>query len=317
MRSYRFAFIAANVAVVFAALLVAPLGLASCATGGGASRPALPPIPELEKPAGVSPVEARLLADVATLRPGQAFSLGVELRMKPGWHVYWKNPGDAGLPTAIEFVVPDGFVVGALQWPVPVRFDEPGGIVGYGYGESVMLIARVTAPPALAPGAPLRFGAKARWLSCEKVCIPGKADLELALTAGAEAASANRALFDAWSARLPVDGTRPDSPATVRVAPGETTGSRTAYSVLLEWARAPRGVEWFPGLDASLTVESGRIETTGTTTRIRFETETLAGQPAAADVLEVLVAFEDPEGTRRGLTVPVTLVGRNEGRPGR
>ena len=78
------------------------------------------------------PVEARLVADATAVRPGQTFTIGVELKMKPGWHVYWKNPGDAGLPVSAELSGPEGFRFGEVQWPVPIEFVQPGDVVGYG-----------------------------------------------------------------------------------------------------------------------------------------------------------------------------------------
>ncbi len=93
-----------------------------------------------------SHVRARLVADAAFIEPGQPFLLGVELEPDPGWHVYWRNPGGAGLSTGVLYRLPDGFSIGELQWPTPVEFEQPGGIIGYGYEDRVILAAEVTAP---------------------------------------------------------------------------------------------------------------------------------------------------------------------------
>ena len=79
-----------------------------------------------------SHVRARLVADAAELQGGESFLLGVLLEPDPGWHVYWRNPGEAGLATDIAYDLTEGFEVGELQWPVPVSFDQPDGIVGFG-----------------------------------------------------------------------------------------------------------------------------------------------------------------------------------------
>src|SRR4051794_15776316 len=84
-------------------------------------------------------VKAELRADVKTVRPGERFTVGVLLKIKPGWHVYWLNPGDSGLPTRVKFNLPEGFTAGPLKYPLPVRFDQAGGILGYGYHDEVML----------------------------------------------------------------------------------------------------------------------------------------------------------------------------------
>ena len=84
-------------------------------------------------------LKAKLLADVSTIEPGRPFTLGVLMKMSPKWHVYWINPGNSGLPPAIEWRLPSGFIVGELQFPVPARIDLPGGLVNYGYLDEVLL----------------------------------------------------------------------------------------------------------------------------------------------------------------------------------
>ena len=73
-------------------------------------------------------VKAELLADVASVKPGEAFTLGVLLKIKPKWHIYWKYPGDAGLPTTVKWKLPERAQAAEpeLRFPLPVRFDQPG-----------------------------------------------------------------------------------------------------------------------------------------------------------------------------------------------
>ena len=151
--------------------------------------------------AAAEPVSGRLLADAAAIAPGGSFLMGVHLRMEPSWHVYWKNPGDAGLATQVQFRLPKGFTAGPLAWPRPMTFRQPGDIVGYGYKDEVLLIARVTAPKTLQPGSTIRLGAGASWLGCADRCVRGKADLSIDLPIAAAARPANEKLFAAWLKR--------------------------------------------------------------------------------------------------------------------
>jgi len=89
-----------------------------------------------------SRVRARLVADT----PGSTFRLGVHFEIEDGWHIYWRNPGGAGLATAIEFDLPAGCVASPLQWPLPITFVQSEGIPGYGYEGSVVLAAEVSVP---------------------------------------------------------------------------------------------------------------------------------------------------------------------------
>ena len=150
------------------------------------------------------PVQARLLSDVDAVVPGQSFRLGVELTMEEKWHTYWIFSGDAGLPIEVEWQLPAGVVAGPLQWPLPNKFEEQGELVVYGYADEVLLMAGATAPPALAAGDTLHLAAKASWLVCRELCIPGGASLALALPVAAVGKpSAQQAQFDRYAAQVP------------------------------------------------------------------------------------------------------------------
>ena len=73
-------------------------------------------------------VRAQLLADTTAIVPGQPFQAGLLLEMADGWHTYWEYSGDSGLPTTIDWELPEGFSAGPIQWPVPEAKLEPGDI---------------------------------------------------------------------------------------------------------------------------------------------------------------------------------------------
>lgn len=123
-------------------------------------------------------VRLTLLADTTRVGPGQTFTLAARYDIEPGWHLYWLNPGEAGLPTKARFIVPDGFEVGEVHYPGPLSFDSPGEIKSYGYDDYVILSAEVTAPNSLGAGKDDRSGVRlsvdGSWLACRDVCIRGK-----------------------------------------------------------------------------------------------------------------------------------------------
>jgi hypothetical protein len=268
----------------------------------------------LVAPRGLStasgPVKAELLADVAAIQPGGSFTVGVLLRMEPGWHVYWKNPGDSGLPTLVEFKVPHGFVVGQLQWPIPIRFDQPGNIVGYGYTDSVLFSARVQAPKTASPGSTVPIQAKVEWLSCEKVCIPGEASLSITLPVGKAAAPANGELFGSWQKRLPRESSGADSPLTAKTSGSiPANGATGSFLVSIQWKFAPHRVDWYPTADEALVIEDVACQTQATQTQVTFKAAILPGQRLSSNVLESLVVYTDTDGARKGIIVPVRLRG--------
>src|SRR5467141_3335734 len=134
-------------------------------------------------------VKATLLADTSAIIPGKPFTAGLFLRMAPGWHTYWKFSGDAGLPTEIKWKLPAGWKVGEIQWPIPLKTNDPGDIQTYGYQDEVLLMQEIT-PPAKIDIAPVKLSAEANWLVCEKICIPGGANLELELPTASSAGGA-------------------------------------------------------------------------------------------------------------------------------
>jgi thiol:disulfide interchange protein DsbD len=156
-------------------------------------------------------VKVELLADRAAVRPGEAFTLAVHFTVEPGWHIYWDNPGDSGLPTKMRARGPEGFEIGEPRAPAPVREVAEGDIVTYVHkGEVVYLLdarAPTEFPKGLTPGLKAGFDVDASWLVCIEACFPGagKAHLDLPLAA-AEApapATANDRMFAAARARMP------------------------------------------------------------------------------------------------------------------
>ena len=147
-------------------------------------------------------VQASLLADTTAIVPGKPFTVGVLLRMVPHWHTYWKFPGDAGLATEMKWNLPAGWKVGEIQWPIPLRLSEPGDIEIYGYHDEVLLMQEIT-PPAALTESNVQIGGQASWLVCEKICIPGSANLKLDLPIAAQSAAANEEIFSRYRRSLP------------------------------------------------------------------------------------------------------------------
>ena len=125
-------------------------------------------------------VNARLVADVESIRPGTPFWIGIHLDIKPGWHVNWINPGDAGLAPSAGWSLPDGFVATETMWPFPSRYAI-GPVVIYGYDTSLLLIAQVTPPADLEASGRIEIGADVHWLACADTYVPGDAEVSILL----------------------------------------------------------------------------------------------------------------------------------------
>jgi thiol:disulfide interchange protein DsbD len=150
-------------------------------------------------------VKADLLADAASITPGQTLWVDLRLSVKPGWHVYWQNPGDSGLPTAVDWKLPSGFSAGSIRWPVPEHFVQ-NGIGNYGYAAAVDLLVPVSIPKELETAKPVALEAEASWLACADICIPGGDKLRLTLPVTAQPAAPDPSvakLFAAARQHLP------------------------------------------------------------------------------------------------------------------
>jgi len=124
-------------------------------------------------------VRARLVAQNTAFARGKTNWLAVRLTMKPGWHTYWRNPGDSGLATSVKWTLPRGVSAGPIVWPQPDRFIART-IAGYGYSGEVALLTGVKVPATLASGT-LRIDGVVSWLACASTCIPGSQKLTIAL----------------------------------------------------------------------------------------------------------------------------------------
>src|SRR5438067_12043542 len=114
---------------------------------------------------GMQLVQSSAVANVNAVVPGEPFLVGVHLKMTPGWHTYWRYPGDAGIPTEIKWQLPPGSRAGEIQCPIPLKLTEPGNIQIYGYQDEVLLIQEIT-PPKNISGTTANLSAKVNWLVC-------------------------------------------------------------------------------------------------------------------------------------------------------
>jgi thiol:disulfide interchange protein len=146
--------------------------------------------------------QAQLILGADSARAGETVLAGVHLKMEPGWHNYWKNPGAAGEATKIEWQLPPGVTAGDVQWPLPEKLP-PDEVITYAYENEVVLIVPLKLAADLKPGA-LNLSAKVSWLECKEQCIPAKAMVQGTLNIGTETKpSADAGLIDLWKNKTP------------------------------------------------------------------------------------------------------------------
>ena len=155
---------------------------------------------------GTEQVRASLIASAAAVHPGDEILIGVHQQIIPHWHTYWKNPGDSGLATKIQYQLPPGSSVAEIQWPTPSKIVL-GPVVNYGYHDAVTLLSTLRVADDAELGSELPINAKVKWLVCELTCIPQQVELALRLPVVAKgvAVEPGSPLVEAAKASLPSD----------------------------------------------------------------------------------------------------------------
>ncbi len=186
-------------------------------------------------------VHVQLLVLPQGLNRGESADAGVYFKLEPGWHVYWKNPGDAGEPPHMRWTLPSGITAGPLQYPAPKRLPL-GPLMDFGYEDEVLFPLLLNTANTANPGA-ATLHAKVDWLVCRASCIPGKAELEVNRSVSDHPAkflsnAADAAVFRRFASLLP--GTMP---GTFKIG---FQPSKEGYRLTIETGRRETEVAFFP-----------------------------------------------------------------------
>jgi thiol:disulfide interchange protein DsbD len=198
-----------------------------------------------------NPSEASLVSAYRAVRPGESFDVALRVKMEPGWHIYWENPGESGYSPTLTWKLPAGWKAGPIRWPTPERVDV-GGVVTYSYLGEALLLVRLIAPKSAATGTK-SLQVTAKWLVCREGCLPAKADLRLPIRVARQDVADPQ-----WSARLAeADRRLPRASSTV-----DLTAWRDGNKIELtmKGAGLPEKTEFFPA-DTAIEPSAPQIAT--------------------------------------------------------
>ncbi len=253
-------------------------------------------------------VEAELVAERTAFEPGKTTTVALRLKMADGWHTYWQNPGDSGLPTTLAWTLPAGVTAGPILWPAPHALPA-GPLVNFGYEGEVLLLTDVKVPADARPGDTLALAAKAEWLVCRETCIPEDAQLDLALPVADRSDP-----YPQWGKAIAA--TRTALPAALPGWLAAARGDGQKVVVTLTGpagAAAPANVHFFP-------FQEGRIEPAGRQAFVRDANGTFAltlpvanqllpGFTRVAGVLTAEPGFANGTTAARAITIDAPLTG--------
>ncbi|MGE4063208.1 MAG: protein-disulfide reductase DsbD family protein [Rhodospirillaceae bacterium] len=169
---------------------------------------------------------AAFIMDRTAVEPGKSIWVALELDIIPGWHTYWRTPGDSGLPAEITWTLPEGVTAGPIQWPTPERIPY-GDLMNFGYHDTVLFLTELKVGEQV-PRGEIKINAAASWLVCADICIPQDAAFSVPLTIGpggeetnySEMIAATRAALPQrakWPARAQIQ----DGALTITAQPGQ------------------------------------------------------------------------------------------------
>ena len=152
-------------------------------------------------------VTAEIVADRDAGTPKAVYKVGIHLKHAPGWHTYWKFPGDSGYATSVEWQLPRHWEATPLEWPIPQRLAT-GPVTSYVYTGDVLLPFKLDIPWGTPYGTTATIRAKVEWLACKEQCVPGEAELKFSVPV--------KVASDPSEAAPLFDLTRRNTPETVR-----------------------------------------------------------------------------------------------------
>ncbi len=251
--------------------------------------------------AGSGPhISVHLITDQSSVKPGVPFHVGVHFVPEPGWHVYWRNPGDSGLAPKFSWETSSATKISPALWPYPQRITE-GPLTNYGYNEVVISFPALVDSSELSEN--IRLGLDTQWLVCKDECLPGSAKLNLTLPVveanAAPEASIFAPLFSRYLAMVPAPLDH------VAVVIEEREAHITLSILPLENQTLPTTASFFPD-DGGIINNSAAQVVSGDGKTLRITLERATSRTAPIDRIRgVLLADQgwSPSGTPRAVTI--------------
>lgn len=247
-------------------------------------------------------VATTIVPETTSVRPGDTLTLMVEQTIKPGWHTYWKNPGDSGEALTVTWTLPEGLSAGALQWPSPHRMPI-GPLLNFGYSEKVRYLTDIAVPENYT-GTSITLNADLAWLVCEEICIPEttKIDLSVPVTQDTPVATDETAFKEARAAMPRTVAW----PGMLEELDGSLMLSFTPDSEEVASLQGATDFAFFPeewGLIQYAAPQTGGLEGNQIKLQLKRDTRALKDVPE----IKGIITYVKADGTHEGVAVQVPI----------
>jgi DsbC/DsbD-like thiol-disulfide interchange protein len=242
-------------------------------------------------------VTPELIFAATAVQPGEAVEVAVRFTIEPGWHMYWLNPGDSGMPPNVKWSLPAGVTAEPLRFPAPKRINTGSNMTSFGYEDELVLLTRLRLSPEFSQKT-LDVTAKLDWLVCHEKCVMEAMTVKGSIPVG-PVAPARADEFNQWRALLP----QPDPAIQARIE-RENGSDRGRLRVPLP-AGASAGDCFPPAVDFAV-FEAAQFQKGDSGSFIIVSFRILPGKREKL-TSDAVVVYTDATGGSRHVSVPVTM----------
>ncbi len=217
-----------------------------------------------------------------------AMTVGLHIGLAPGWHLYWVNPGDAGLAPEVIWKLPAGYEAGPLRYPVPEKIVS-GDIVAYGFTNEALILCEIRFTSVEILKNPPAIACRLDWMACRESCVTGREDIEVSATAQTPAGKKmSGEIVSRFAHRFPkmLDERR----IVVKAADLVKQGNKWQLEVQLSGKDAARVSDFFPHPPENFVIAHNRIAVSRGKVIIPLEP---SGPSATLTRIEGLLIFGD------------------------
>lgn len=253
------------------------------------------------------PVKANIIAFNKEMKPGEEYQIAVHFKIEPGWHIYWKNPGDSGLPTQVNYTLLDGYELKETYYPTPKSFVREGNILDYGYEDELLLISDMKTTPELSDNQ-MEIKGLARWVVCKEVCIPGSQELTLNYPVKDDSNILDASILNKWKSRVPEQISADKLPFTYEVNKQfEENGRLKSVTIVIENNGQIQDLNLFPDTDRSIYLKDISFEKHDKIYRYSFTPVIMNNNKKDIDNLRVVLSYAGANGKTKAIETLLDL----------